>query len=276
MYMRDQYIAVLQAAEPLYRPAVEMVFYEQPFLSTIVALCSNQVNLGKFYSKDAVKPSRHFEQFEKCPQTLPLVNMVVQRPYQTQSDGCYTNVLMPWDKVEMGAQWGDQDGPLTCRSTSVHSESAPMEFHDTLVLANPWCLDSYRFCLFLFALIVSTPFLQTPPPTRVHGPIINATCSGPQASPHNFVLHFSVVGWVLSIPVFTYAQMLHPGIPSLTHPIKQKKGLHWFMAAIFGTTLFCYMTLGIVVSLWFRGDINETASLNWAKYLKGIVPSDPL
>ncbi|KAL5502760.1 hypothetical protein EMCRGX_G009581 [Ephydatia muelleri] len=57
--------------------------------------------------------------------------------------------------------------------------------------------------------------------------------------------------------------MLHPGIPSLTHPIKQKKGLHWFMAAIFGTTLFCYMTLGIVVSLWFRGDINETASLNW-------------
>ena len=76
---------------------------------------------------------------------------------------------------------------------------------------------------------------------------------------------FQCVGWVLSISVFTYAQMLHPGIPSLTHPIKQKKGLHWFMVAIFGTTLFCYMTLGIVVSLWFRGDINETASLNWVR-----------
>ena len=38
-------------------------------------------------------------------------------------------------------------------------------------------------------------------------------------------------------------QLLHPGISSLTHPIKQKKGLHWFMAAIFGTTLICYMTL---------------------------------
>ena len=97
------------------------------------------------------------------------------------------------------------------------------------------------------------------------GPIINTTCSSPQASSRNFVLDFSVVGWVLSIPVFTYAQMLHPGIPSLTHPIKQKKGLHWFMAAIFGTTLFCYMTLGIVVSLWFRGNINETASLNWVR-----------
>ena len=78
-------------------------------------------------------------------------------------------------------------------------------------------------------------------------------------------LEFQLVGWVLSIPVFTYAQMLHPGIPSLTHPIKQKKGLHWFMVAIFGTTFFCYMTLGIVVSSWFRGDINETASLNWVR-----------
>ncbi|KAL5502785.1 hypothetical protein EMCRGX_G009609 [Ephydatia muelleri] len=100
------------------------------------------------------------------------------------------------------------------------------------------------------------------------GPIINTMFSSPQASSRNFVLDFSVVGWVLSIPVFTYAQMLHPGIPSLTHPIKQKKGLHWFMAAIFGTTLFCYMTLGIVVSLWFRGDINETASLNWVPLTK--------
>ena len=116
------------------------------------------------------------------------------------------------------------------------------------------------YCL-LHHRLYSTPFLQTSPP----GPIINATCSDPQASPHNFVLHFSVVGWVLSIPVFTYAQMLHPGIPSLTHPIKLKKGLHWFMAAILGTTLICYMTLGIVVSLWFRGDINETASLNWVR-----------
>ena len=122
------------------------------------------------------------------------------------------------------------------------------------------------YCL---AKLAESPLIEHTIPSNStsnqSGPIINATCSGPQASSRNFVLGFSVVGWVLSIPVFTYAQMLHPGIPSLTHPIKQKKGLHWFMAAIFGTTLFCYMTLGIVVSLWFRGDINETASLNWVR-----------
>ncbi|KAL5502773.1 hypothetical protein EMCRGX_G009594 [Ephydatia muelleri] len=120
----------------------------------------------------------------------------------------------------------------------------------------------------LYAKLVTSPLIEHTIPSNSNsnqsdGPIINATCSGAQASHHNFVLGFCVVGWVLSIPVFTYAQMLHPGIPTLTHPIKQKKGLHWFMAAIFGTTLFCYITLGIVVSLWFRGDINETASLNW-------------
>ncbi|KAL5502756.1 hypothetical protein EMCRGX_G009577 [Ephydatia muelleri] len=137
-------------------------------------------------------------------------------------DGCYTNVLMSWDRVEMGGM---------CKTSPLIEHTIPSNYT-----------------------------------SNQSGPIINATCSGPQASPHNF--NFSVVGWVLSIPVFTYAQMLHPGIPSLTHPIKQKKGLHWFMAAIFGTTLFCYMTLGIVVSLWFRGDINETASLNWVPLTK--------
>eukprot|EP00731_Ephydatia_muelleri_P006579 Em0003g827a len=217
-------------------------------------------------------------------------------------DGCYTNVLMSWDRVEMGAQWGDRDGLLNIGPFRICSNG---EFHDTLVSANPGCLASYRFCLFLFALIVvplsclelkelgfiqailgiarfttivfiilyclaklaELPLIEHTIPSystfNQSGPIINTACSSPQASPRNFVLDFSVVGWVLSIPVFTYAQMLHPGIPSLTHPIKQKKGLHWFMAAIFGTTLVCYTTLGIVVSLWFRGDINETASLNW-------------
>eukprot|EP00731_Ephydatia_muelleri_P006574 Em0003g822a len=185
------------------------------------------------------------------------------------------------------------------------------EFHDTLVPANPGCLASYRFCLFLLDVYNPVPLMSGTEGARLHtghlghrtlhhhrvhhilyclvklaespliehtipsnstsnqsGPVVNATCSGPQTSSRNFVLDFSVVGWVLSIPVFTYAQMLHPGIPSLTHPIKQKKGLHWFMAAIFGTTLFCYMTLGIVMSLWFRGDINETASLNWVPLTK--------
>eukprot|EP00731_Ephydatia_muelleri_P006520 Em0003g768a len=86
--------------------------------------------------------------------------------------------------------------------------------------------------LYCLAKLAESPLIEHTIPSNStsnqSGPIINATCSSPQASPHHFVLDFSV-----------------------------------FMAAIFGITLFCYMTLGIVVSLWFRGDINETASLNW-------------
>eukprot|EP00731_Ephydatia_muelleri_P006570 Em0003g818a len=218
-----------------------------------------------------------------------------------------SSFLALWSFSTVGGSGWSTNLPLNIGPFRICSDG---EFHDTLVPSNPGCLASYRFCLFLFALIVvplsclelkelgfiqailgiarftiiasiilyclaklaESPLIEHTIPSNStsnrSGPIINTTCSGPQASSRNFVLDFSVVGWVLSIPVFTYAQTLHPGIPSLTHPIKQKKGLHWFMAAIFGTTLFCYMTLGIVVSLWFRGNINETASLNWVPLTK--------
>ena len=180
------------------------------------------------------------------------------------------------------------------------------EFRGHLIPANPKCLASYRFCLFLFAMIVvplscldlkELGFIQTimgilrftligsivlyclaklieNPLTRYTVPsnwtfeynssLHNNTCRHySHDSPQNFVLNFNVVGWVLSIPVFTYSQNLSPAFPSLTQPIKQKIKLQWFVLAIFGTILFCYMSLGIVVSLWFQGHINETASLNW-------------
>ena len=81
--------------KPLLAPVLlKWACFVEVFVSRPV--CSNQVNLGMFYSKDAVKPSRHFEQVEKCPRTLPLVNMVVQRPYQTQStrslNSLYSNI----------------------------------------------------------------------------------------------------------------------------------------------------------------------------------------
>lgn len=78
-----------------------------------------------------------------------------------------------------------------------------------------------------------------------------------------FVTSFHIKGWLIAIPVFTYAQILHQGVPALTHPIRQKKLLRWFMMAVFATTSLCYMVLGIVVSLWFKSAVLETATLNW-------------
>ena len=155
--------------------------------------------------------------------------------------------------------------PVPDRGTSLMSGTEGARLHTGhLGIARFTIIAS--IILYCLAKLAESPLIVPSNSTSNRsGPVVNATCSGPHASPRNFVLDFSVVGWVLSTPGFTYALMLHPGIPSLTHPIKQKKGLHWFMAAIFGTTLFCYLTLGIVVSLWFRGDIKETAFLNWVR-----------
>lgn len=77
------------------------------------------------------------------------------------------------------------------------------------------------------------------------------------------VFRFDVKGWLISIPVFTFALMLHQGIPSLTHPIREKHFLQQFMIAMFGIAAISYLSLGVVVPLWFKANIQETCTLNW-------------
>ena len=82
---------------------------------------------------------------------------------------------------------------------------------------------------------------------------------------------FDFFGWITSIPVFTYAIILHSGIPSLTHPVRQKQYIHWLVAAMFSTVGLCYLVLGVVVSLWFSADIQETCTLNWVRVLGCVI-----
>ena len=84
----------------------------------------------------------------------------------------------------------------------------------------------------------------------------------------DFLLKFDWKGWVVSIPVFAYAFIIHQAVPTLTQPIKQKQYLHWLMMSLFGVTTALYLSLGILVSLWFRGSIQETAILNWVTLTK--------
>ena len=79
----------------------------------------------------------------------------------------------------------------------------------------------------------------------------------------DIVVKFDPRGWLTAVPVFTYAFLLHLGIPSLTHPVKQKKYLHWLLTAMFLSASVCYMSLGLVVPLWFKATIQETVTLNW-------------
>ena len=79
----------------------------------------------------------------------------------------------------------------------------------------------------------------------------------------DIIFKFDWRGWLIAMPVVTYAFNVHMGIPSLTHPIKQKQYLHWLILFTFGSIAFAYLSLGIVVPLWFRATIQETITLNW-------------
>ena len=79
----------------------------------------------------------------------------------------------------------------------------------------------------------------------------------------DIVFRFDPRGWVVSIPVFTYAFILHQGIPALTHPIREKHLLRQLMVAMFSIATISYLSLGLVVPLWFKANIQETCTLNW-------------
>ena len=69
-------------------------------------------------------------------------------------------------------------------------------------------------------------------------------------------------GWLVAIPVLTYPFLLHHSIPSFTHPIGKK----YFWPFILCTYIFlgvCFLCMGVVVSLWFKAETQETVVLNW-------------
>ena len=77
------------------------------------------------------------------------------------------------------------------------------------------------------------------------------------------VIKFDWRGWITVIPVMVYSFIVHHSIPALTHPIKQKKYLRWFMVCSFGLVGLCYLTLGVVMPLSFGPETQETATLSW-------------
>jgi hypothetical protein len=84
----------------------------------------------------------------------------------------------------------------------------------------------------------------------------------------NVVFRFDAVGWLVSIPVFAYAFILHQGIPTLTHPIREKHLLRQLMVAMFSIAAISYLSLGVVVPLWFQANTQETCTLNWVPFLR--------
>lgn len=98
----------------------------------------------------------------------------------------------------------------------------------------------------------------------IYPELLNTTANATRyTSYRDIVVKFDLKGWVAAIPVFTYAYIIHTGISSLSHPVRQKKYLHWMLAAMSTTALVSYMSLGVVVPLWFKASVQETITLNW-------------
>lgn len=86
------------------------------------------------------------------------------------------------------------------------------------------------------------------------------------------VVKFDFRGLVVAVPVFTFAFLFHTGLASLTHPVKQKNYLHWLVGGMFVASTISYLSLGVIVPLWFRASIQETCTLNWVS----LNPKDPI
>ena len=87
----------------------------------------------------------------------------------------------------------------------------------------------------------------------------------------DITMKFDVDGWLIAVPVISFAFLFHTGLSSLTHPIKQKSHLSWLLVAMFAVSSVCYLSLGVVVPLWFRASIQETCTLNWVSACGDII-----
>ena len=201
--------------------------------------------------------------------------------------------LFSWSSCTVAGSAWSSNLPLNFGSLSQCDEE---EYHHNLIPSGG-CLGAYRFCVMLFALVViplslveltEQKFLQMLLGLMrflTFGCLIVYSvanlASRPDYNPYNTtvtynssyhsyghqMLKFDFKGWILAIPIFVFAQVLHQGIPSLTQPIKAKRWLKVFFGAVFATTTLLYLSLGVTVSLWFKGSIEETATLNFVSDL---------
>lgn len=82
----------------------------------------------------------------------------------------------------------------------------------------------------------------------------------------DIVVRFDLKGWLEAIPVLTTSLMIQHSIPSFVHPIKQKQYLWWYILCAWGFLGFCFLCIGVIVPLCFRGEVQETLTLNWVSH----------
>ena len=88
-----------------------------------------------------------------------------------------------------------------------------------------------------------------------------------EATVLDVIVHFDIKGWVLGIPVMFFACAAHSSIPTLVHPIREKKWLKWCLVLLYITVGTSYLVISTLGAVWFREVINETFTLNWVRHV---------
>ena len=244
------------------------------------------------FPKFEIVLSRKFEPSELCQvfvgRWLKYVYLVVLSAYTFLACISYSTVAGTAWSVNLPLNFGSL---RECNNSEFQFESLPTVTS---------CRNAYWFCLFLFACVViplsvielkeqmivqvclgilrfvtigaiilfsvanliSDGNIYTcPRPWQTNSSDID-TCNI-TTSHLDIVTHFHVQDWLLAIPVFVYAHVLHQGVPALTHPVKQKQYLRAYFNVLFIVIGTLYMALGVTVSLWFKDCTIETCTLSW-------------
>ena len=94
----------------------------------------------------------------------------------------------------------------------------------------------------------------------------NGTVSLCYVELYDILFKFNWKGWLTAVSVMMYTHSVHHSIPTLTHPIREKKYLQQFIVGTFSFVGLCYLSLGVVVPLWFRSKTQGTATLSWVSF----------
>ena len=91
----------------------------------------------------------------------------------------------------------------------------------------------------------------------------NDSVCGVNSTVTDMLFHFQFDTWITLIPLTVSCFTIHMGLPSLTHPLKQKKHLGALLNAMFLTMGLLYMAIGVAVPMWWKNCIIENCTLNW-------------
>ena len=79
----------------------------------------------------------------------------------------------------------------------------------------------------------------------------------------DMMLHFRFEAWGALFLLLAVGYTVHPALPVLTHPLRQKQHLGKLIHVVYILFGLLYLLIGVIIPLWWKDCINENCTLNW-------------